>query len=67
MEHAVTGIRERSSLIKVIPPQYRGGAGVVGLLFAGAQFRNVSYFTHSFDLIADIKEATGPKGVTLLS
>ena len=39
---------------------------VVGLLFGGCGVKNVSYFTHAKDLIADIKEVTGAKAVRLV-
>ena len=38
---------------------------VVGLLVQ-CSAQNVTYFTHSVDLIADIKEATGAKAVILM-
>ena len=65
-EHAVAGISRTFS--------EKGDSGslvlnnvdrVVGLLFGRCGLKNVSYFLHANDLVADIKEITGAKSVRL--
>ncbi|KAL2820228.1 hypothetical protein BDW59DRAFT_150909 [Aspergillus cavernicola] len=45
---------------------FNKGGDVVGLLFAGSNSNDRGFFTHSVDLVADIKAATGASEVRLL-
>lgn len=68
LQHAMVGAGEK-------PFSGKGDSGslvltldgeVVGLLLGGSKAKNVSYFIHGVDLVADIKAVTGAVAVRVM-